>query len=83
LQWLPTVAADRHGCVAGFKGVAIAAQRFRVRAQAPGENASGKTNAGKGFHARYFRSKPPSGVMYGHFCHGSDQATIRLEACRA
>jgi hypothetical protein len=50
--------------------------------QAAGENASGKANAGKGFHTRYFRTKPPCGVMYGYCFHGGAQAPVRHQTER-
>ena len=46
-QRLPAVVADRQPRVPGFNDVAIAAQRFRVRGQAPGKKASGKADADK------------------------------------
>ncbi len=82
-QRLAAVVADRHACITGFNDVAIAAQRFRARGQAASGNASGKANADKGLHARYFRTKPPCGVIYGHCFHDSAQAPLRHQAGRA
>jgi hypothetical protein len=65
-QRLPTIVGDRHACVAGFKGVAIAAQRFRMHRQAPGENASGRPIA------RAARPETPAVARQPHCC--MDQA---------